>query len=370
MERYTPVNPSSLLKPVDKEVSAIKSAYNNFSLKTGIILKTYELDDEDNISKISVEYDVLANDQQGNRGTAPILFKKCMCLESFGGVADFFESKLRGASKDEVRRDGEIEKSDGSLVLLLCINGSEDRAIIVGSVKHPARKTVLTKEAGIHMEGEYNGVNWQVNKDGELTVTFKSASSIKDGKVEYQDEEAGGSFIKVDKTGSIDLNDGKTENVKIDKTAQTIDINAEKDISNTTGANFNVTAKKNIDMKCTMDLLIDAQGKSGITIAKDMNLEVTKNFKGKAKMWDLEAETMMKVKTKQMMVEGDMMQLQVKQTMLVGTQVIVSAPMVMIGAGAAPALTMRTKFIGTGNLGLPVISSPMGPYSPGVFIAT
>ncbi|HLD91762.1 MAG TPA: hypothetical protein VI911_12245, partial [Patescibacteria group bacterium] len=230
-EKYSPVLPSSLLEQAGDEFDGFKSTYNNFSLKTGIILKSYDIDDVNNISKNFVEYDVIAIESQGNLATGPVIFKKCPSLEGFGGVANFYEAKLKASSNDKVKYDGEIAKSDGSVVLLLCINGNEDSAMIIGSSKHPARKTTLTKEAGQHLEGEYNGVNWQVNKDGELTITFKSPSSIDNQKVKYKDEKAKGTYLKIDKTGSIDINDGATENIKIDKTNKTIGIKADKDVS-------------------------------------------------------------------------------------------------------------------------------------------
>jgi hypothetical protein len=263
-----------------------------------------------------------------------------------------------------------LNNQDGAIVLLLCLKGKSEQGIIIGSLGHPNKKTVLTKEAGVHMEGEYNGVNWQVNKDGELTITFKSASDVEKGEVKYADEEAGGTFVKVDKTGSVDINDGNTENIKIDKPNKTIDINADSDVSNTTNANFNITATKNINMKCTKDWLVAAEGKAELTIKKDMSMEITKNLKGKAKSWDVESETLIKVKTKQWQTQADQAQMQIKQTIWQGQLVVMQAPQILLGNSVAPALTMRTKFIGTGNLGLPVISSPMGPYSPGVFIST
>lgn len=347
---------------------AIKHTKNNFSLKIGVIVKVYDIDDEENHYGMGPEYDVMMFEQEDNEPLNVIRYKNCIAIDKMGGIGDFHEKRYRTNQIDDIKEKS--SQHDGDMVLVLCIDGNAAHGIILGGVNHPARDTTLTKEAGVHMEGEYNGVNWQVNKDGELTITFKSASNIKDQKVEYQDEEAGGTFVKVDKTGSVDINDGNTENIKIDKPNKTIDLNAESDISNTTNKNFNVTAKENIDMKATKDFLLQAEGKADIIIKKNMSMEITKNLKGKAKMWDIESESIFKLKTKSMNVEGESAQIIVKSTMIQGNLFSVQTPLVTLGMNPTPALTMRTLYLGIGNVGLPVISNAIGPYSPGVFIAT
>ncbi|HLD91553.1 MAG TPA: hypothetical protein VI911_11195, partial [Patescibacteria group bacterium] len=171
-----------------------------------------------------------------------------------------------------------------------------------------------------------------------------------------------GTYLKIDKTGSIDINDGATENIKIDKTNKTIGIKADKDVSVSTNGSFKVTAKENIQMKSTKDLLLEAEGKADIIIKKDMSFEISKNLKGKAGQIELESDSITKIKTKQLMVQGDMVQIQASQVQL-------QASMIMLGNGGTPAVTMMTKFLGIGFAGTPVVSSAIGPMSSSVFIA-
>jgi len=369
MEYYKPILPSSLLEETTNQFNALHTAFNNFSLKTGVIIKSYEIDDEENITKILTEYDVLAIEQQGDKGTAPVIFRKCIALQGFGGVADFYEYRLTPSSKDEIKSDGEIDKCDGSIVLLLCLNGSEDKGIIVGFLKHPSRDTTITEESGKHLEGEFNGVNWQINDDGELTVTFKSPSSIENQEVTYADEEAGGTFLKIDKTGSFEIDDDNGQKIKIDKTEQTISVNSVGDTSFTTDANFKITAAENMEIEC-MDLLLQAEGKADLTIKKDMNLEIDGSFKGKAKKWNIESDSMIDIKTKQFMLDGAMTTISSAQVIIKGAMVTVDSSLIMLGNGGTPAVTMSTQFMGTGNVGIPVISSAIGPFSSAVFIAS
>src|SRR5690606_20505770 len=103
----------------------------------------------------------------------------------------------------------------------------------------------------------YNGINYQVNKDGELTVTFRSATND-DGTP--KDEKAGGSFFKIDKTGSFELNDDNKDSIKIDKVAQTITLNSEKDTNIVTNAHLNITSTDNTNITAT-DLIANAEGR-------------------------------------------------------------------------------------------------------------
>ena len=62
------------------------------------------------------------------------------------------------------------------------------------------------------------------------------------------------------------------------------------------------------------------------------------------------------------MIEGtDMVMAKADMIQLLGNQVIV-------GNGAVPAVIPSTYFVGTGNLGAPVLSLGIGPFSSSVLI--
>jgi hypothetical protein len=368
MINYRPVLPHGLVEESsEQDFSYVKQLSSDVTLKLGIVLKVLEIDDPDNRLEIAPEYNVMTIEDENVS-----VYQNCLCAESFGNAADFFTAKLR-PTKDEVKTKKQATPQDqnGAIVLLLCLKGKSEQGVILKSLGHPNKKTPLTKEAGLHMEGEYNGVNWQVNKDGELTVTFKTPSTINDeGSVEYLDEEIGGTFVKIDKEGSVEISDSKAESIKINKTDQTISIEAEKDISHTTNANFNVVAKENIDLQATKDLLFSAEGKADVIIKKDMKAEISKNFKLKAKQVEVESESMIRIKARQAMLEASLLDMQVKQVTIKGNIVNVNASKIILGTGATPAVTLNTKFIGTGNLGGPVVSTAIGPFSPTVFVGS
>lgn len=346
---YRPILNSALQTLANSDAfNSYSKSFSDLTLKVGIVLKKYEIDDTNNISAIGPEYDVLAISQEKDMGTASVIYKKCQAIQGFGGIGDFVEYKLREPEKDPTKGDETDPRDEnGSIVLLLCLHGSQDNGIIIGALQHPKRKSTLTKEKEQHLEGEFNGLNWQINKDGELVLTYKSATN-NDG--EPQNEEAGGTFLKIDKDGSVSVDTGEaSEQILIDKPS--------KDIKVTAGNNVNVKAAKdgtletgaNLTATVGGDLVAEATGRAAITAGSNFEVEAASNVTIQGQSIDLKAANMAKV-------EGQMINLQ-GQTVFVG------------GQGGTPALTLTTQFLGTGNLGGPVISTAIGPFSSVVFIA-
>lgn len=319
-----------------------KKLSENMALRLGVVVEIYDMEDDQNISKMMPEYDVMAIEDDNTT-----IYKNCISIDSFGGAADYFMAKLR-KPKDakKVKEKGSLKKQNGSIVLMLCIDGNSEQAVILGAVAHPDRKTGQLKKAlGHHAEGEFNGLNYKVDKDGALTILFKAATD-NDGKT--KDAKAGGSSWKIEKDGSIQFSDGNKEFIRIDKTKKTISIAAESDISATSDANVNITAKKNINAKATADILADAGGSFTAKSGGPFNITSGGPLSIKAPDMKVAVDNMFQLKA---------------------SSVMISAPSIMVGDGGTPAVILTTIFMGIGNLGAPVISQAIGPFSASVFIA-
>lgn len=343
MIKYQPVMPSSILQErTESDFNYSQRISNNTTLKMGVVIEVIELEDKLNVSKVTTEYNVMTIESQNSH-----VYKNCMAVDGFGGITDFFNKKLRPTTDPvKVSKRNALNKQNGSIVLLLCIDGHSEQAIILGSIAHPDRKNgKLTKDKGHHLEGEFNGVNWQIDKDGALTVKFNSASD-NDGK--YKDSKAGGSTLKMEKDGSIEASDGSKEKIRIDKTSKTVSVSAEKDISLTTDANANITAKKNINAKATSNLLLDAGGSATMKSGGAFTVQAEGPFK-------------LQAPSANVMVDGSMM--------VKAASMLLNAPTVVVGPAGTPAVTMTTQFMGIGNLGAPVISVAIGPFSASVLIS-
>lgn len=358
------VLPSSLLEMAqDDYYGAFHKTYNNVSLKLGLVKTVYEIDHEKNLSKKAPEYDVLTFEQEQDKGVTPITYRNCVALDSFGGVGDFFDfRKQNPTNSPDVK---EANQDDGSYVLLLCIDGSNSKGVIVGSIPHHNRKPTLTKEKGKHMEGEYNGLRIKVNKDGELTITFKGATDTK-GKPKTT---TGGSQFRMEKDGSVEINDRDLdgelkagndikakddskagddyEKIRIDKPKKSVILNARADFTETIGGNSSSTIKGNTTQKMT-DLLIECSGKANVSAAGVIDFKADGAFKVKGASGEFTFDDALKIQA---------------------SAVNVNAQSINLGVGGSPAPILSTVVIAIGNLGVPTIGTMVGPFSNTVFIA-
>lgn len=355
------IPPSSLLSVADQNsLSSYNKRFENTPLRAGVITECFEIDDDNNITKITPEYTVVTNEQDSNGGNKFKTYKNCISTDGFGGVADFFEYKLRPTKKsfhkkeDSKKTSHDFKKQNGTMVLVLCLDGFSEKAIIIGGLPNLTtenpRKSTLTKDNELHLEGEYNGVNWQVNKDGEFTLTFKSKTDI-DGKP--QDEKSGGTHFQIDKKGSVDINTNLEED---DQTYINLD-KEKKDINIKTGNNITTSVKK--------DVTIEAEGKISNKAKSDIAIEAEGSAKLTSKSSiDVEGKGAVNVKGSTVMING-------QNLVTVDTQqCMINSSKVFVGQGGTPALLLTTKFFGTGAHGKPVISTAIGPFSSSVFIAT
>lgn len=324
--------------------------FGNTTLKVGIVIDVFDTDNKRNISKKILEYDVMVVEQNQNSSMEPVIYKNCINIDGFGGVADFFEYKLRPVPKKTKNAGTPVstnfKEQLGNMVLLLCIDGSSDKGIIIKSVTHQGRKTNLNKDNGLHLEGEYNGLNWKIDKEGALTVTFKTATD-NDGKP--KDEQVGGSFIKMDKEGStqIDTNlkGDEATSLKVDKKNKGIVIKA----------------GQNISINATKDISIQAEGKiDGKAKSVAFEAEGTAKYSAKSSI-TIQGKSMVSIEGGNVMLKGQ------NTVMVEGRQFMVNASKIFLGSGGG-AVTSLTKFVGTGNMGAPVTCTAVGPYSKSVFI--
>jgi len=335
---------SSLLTVDDQEhLAAFNKTYNNFALRVGIINACYETDDESNISKIGPEYDVLVIEQDENKSISGIQYRNCISTDTFGNISDFFEFRYRKQTKAEKNSKRNPAKQNGSFVLLLCLDGSSEKGIIMGALPHASRKEKLDKD--LHLHGEYNGLNIKIDKDGAFTIEFKGP---RDDNGKYTNEEAGGSTLSIDKDGQIDLNTGNDDYIRIDKKNKDIGLKAGQHIGLTAEKNIGLIAKGNISQTCK-DLIAKAEGKASIESASGMDLKTDGSMKINAASLTVNADSSTKITSSQITLDG---------MTFVG------------GAGGTPAIIGTTQFLGTGNLGAPVMSLAIGPFSSKVFIAT
>jgi hypothetical protein len=347
---YEPHIPDNLLEALtDEGFDAYNQDFGNFAIKVGVAVKRYDVEDEENQRKLGPEYDVVCIEQNADGGLNSYTYRKAITLDVFGGISDFAEWTRRTPTEEDYKKNLDGEKQDGSFVLLLCIDGNAENSIILGGVRHPGRKEEKLKKNEHHFESEFNGMNFKINNDGELTITFKSAS---DNKGKYADEEAGGTHIQMDKTGQVDINtnlEGDDETyIRMDK--------ANKDVGLKAGQHIGFTAKGNIAQIADGDVKATAKG-NWVQMA-----EGTANV-------DVKGAFTLKSGGPMQMDFPDLQIMAGNGIIAQASQMIFDSPLIQLGNGGAPAITLSTQFLGTGNLGAPVVSTAIGPFSAVVFIA-
>jgi hypothetical protein len=332
------VLPHGLLgENADSYMDAFKKTYQNNSMRVGVITESYGIENKDNLNRLVPEYDVLVFEQNEDQGSTTINYRHCIMANALGSIADFFEMTMRPITEKKSKGPTPSPNGqNGSLVLILCLNGLSDSGIIVGALSHPDRKSTL-KDAGPRMEGEYNGVNIKVEKDGSTSLTFRGAT---DNYGKPLDKEQGDTVIGIEKDGTFQIKH-KTITQRLAKDGKT-SLTADDDISNTTNKNFNVTATENIAMKATknfsvemVDFLAKASGSATLECQK-LAIKSQSDIIVKGSKVQVEAEAMAKIKATQITLDG-----------------LVS----LGGEGGVPVLIMTSIILGIGNLGMPVIST-------------
>jgi hypothetical protein len=344
------VMPFGLLKQdTESQVAGFNKSYKNFPLRAGIVVASYPPENDRNFNKITIEYDVLVIEQDENRGITPITYKNCISSDGAGSIADYFERRLRTQKKKRDKKKGEdFAGHDGAIVLLLCLDGSSEKGIIVGCLSHPDRKSKLKGQEQV-LAGEYNGMSILVNDDGSANLTFKGATNH-DGTP--KDNEQGNTTIDIEKDGSLQFkNKGVTQrNEKggnyLLATEGSQTITAKKAVSLTTEESYSVSAKADATLMTQAAMILQAQGSATL----------------RAQSVEVASDTTITLKGQQISIES------ASVATVRGSQITVEGLVFLGSAGGLPALLPTTKYLGIGNLGAPVISSAIGPFATKVYL--
>lgn len=226
-------------------MEGFNKSYKNFPLRIGVVIASYLASDDNNISKLTTEYDVSVIEQNADKGATTIVYRNCMSAESLGSIADYLEMALRPKVQKTTPGDSiNLNGQDGAIVLMLCLDGMSDKGIIIASLTHPDRETNLTEEGPL-LEGEYNGVHIKVAKDGSTSLVFNGAT---DNQGKPIDTSQGTTTAQIEKDGSFQIDNDKIT-LRLDKDG-TYTVKAKKDIVLNTEANVTIKASKDVKVDC------------------------------------------------------------------------------------------------------------------------
>ena len=227
MNPFNITKDSSIWK-TDSTVLAINE--KDFSIKIGIV-KDVVFDKDGGDVKYLVE--VISNNV--------LIETYAIFLRKFGGAYNFEDIVYRGYkysdNPDPVKA---YDAKAGDAVVVAFLDGESRQSIILGAIKHEARKSKIDIKKGPQYLSEFNGVETNINEKGEYKLTFKALPTnlsklLETPKNRIQDpiydDKIGGSYFSFDEKGSIEFNDKDKQgfqNIKINKPDGKIEINSGK----------------------------------------------------------------------------------------------------------------------------------------------
>lgn len=227
--------------------------YQNTALRVGMIAQAYSVNDPKNISKLTTEYDVTVIQQDTNQGIASVTYKNCMSAEGFGSIADFFEMNLRARTASG-QQDPSIDfkGQNGAIVLIMCLDAMTEKAIIIRSLTHPDRETLLI-DTQPRLGFTYNGLAVLINPDGSWSLTFNGAT---DNNGVPTDTTQGVTVLQIKTDGSFEFNH------------DSIDI-----LANRSGT-LNITTKVDCNIQAQGNMIVGCKD-ANVTASGDLNAQVT-----------------------------------------------------------------------------------------------
>jgi len=203
----------SIISSAHNSTEAESQANRTFSLYRARIDRIIYIDDADNKTRRMVEYDIVI-DGTVRDGTK---YYNVPALTGFGGFNNYSEQVFDDTnhtftSKPDGDRKPYSEVTNGSYVAILFLYGNDETPVIIGGWPHPRNKGAKRVD-GQRMKGEFNGIEWEINKDGELTLT--SLGGPRTGKGDLTNSDRGPSTIKFEQDGTILINRNDNTTIQI-----------------------------------------------------------------------------------------------------------------------------------------------------------
>jgi hypothetical protein len=320
------------------------------NLKQGMVVAIHYPNDKSNISKHHIEYDVSVVEKDSTNGATVTLFKNCRISDLFASSNAYLEYTLQPADK----KDTGVPEN-GSYVTILCIDGRNvnSNALIVGGVGN-SKRPKRTKDDGQFYDFMFNGVNININKNGEYTLTMNTPI---DSSGKKKDEKAAGTQVKITKEGKFIISDNEKQVLTFDRVSQSISIangaeslvidKKNKKISLTSSGDISETAAGKMDLKSTKDMTVDSGAALTAKAAKDITLDAGSNVSAKAgSNWTLEAGANVNIKGGAMVsIEG-------------ASMASIKGTITKVGEGTMPiAIAGVSQVLTIGNLGIPAMGT-------------
>lgn len=178
------------------------NAFGNVRLRPGEVQAIYGKNHAMNVSKKFTEYDVYVQ-HRANHTAVSKMYNHVYAMDAFGGIADTYTYTLRA---DASGNRFPLKPGLGSKVLILCLNGENDNAVIIGGIRD-SNGPVDDPALGHHLHWRFNGIDASINKDGELVIEYQGAQNNDGSLADGVDEKSTGTTITFSKDGNVEIAD-------------------------------------------------------------------------------------------------------------------------------------------------------------------
>lgn len=227
----------------------------------GQIEKIHFVDDNSNVSKKVVEYDVSVRDDRGGQS----LYRNIKSASDLFGTNDFQETILESnefAFSGKLATSNFFVNKNGTTVVIAHFNGNKDKPFIVAAFPHP-KKTGAKRADGIRKLGEFRGFQWEINKLGEVILTY-NGDRKPNGKLSRPT--TGPTQIKIDKDGVFTLTDNENQLIRMDRVAKKIRIVTKENYEIVVGKDEIITIGGNKNESITGNETNTIQGNQSSTV--------------------------------------------------------------------------------------------------------
>jgi len=220
----------------------------DLTLRFGEVKALVYPDDQLSYGKKALEYVVDVQYRDGSGNTVTSVYRGVTTSTLFGGTADCFRATLRPDSSKDREAVGV-----GSKVVLLCISGDQQRALILGGVQDLKDDGQAKQADGHNLFFEFNGVRFTVDKDGQPTLLFRGATAVDGTLNQGVDSQASGTKIAITRDGNLTVaTAGDQQLLRLNHRDRKIEIVADNQWSCRVNGDLKIEAGRGVDISTSL----------------------------------------------------------------------------------------------------------------------
>lgn len=264
-----------------------ESYFKDFGIKRGVITAIYYPDEEDNISKKWIEYDVSVLEERADGSVTSVQYLRCQAIDLFGSLENYVQFAFLPPKSQE---DKIFKQGSHVLIASLSGNNGYGKCVILGGLPdttQDAKYKAPKKEDGIFYKFSFNGVDIEINKDGEYSLVFNSP--MQDDK--RVNEKAAGTSFSINKDGVVSIINPDKQKIIVDRVNQVITVGDEEskiiiDTKNKimtleSNGKIEAKAKDELSINTEKDVKINSKAKFDCKAEQDISMEAKANMQTK-----------------------------------------------------------------------------------------